>query len=76
MKRFRLIAAVLALFLSLAGVAYATCSYCGSSSYGSCPYAKVHKHTDYGADKRSVLCVRLFSWSRQAFPSPKILSIL
>lgn len=31
--------------------ASATCSYCGSSGYGSCPYAKFHKHTDAGADK-------------------------
>ncbi|MBP5787958.1 MAG: hypothetical protein J6Y19_09120 [Kiritimatiellae bacterium] len=45
------IAAALAAFLSLAGVADATCSYCGSSGYGACPYGKVHKHTDYGAEK-------------------------
>ena len=51
MTSFRHLIAVLALFLTLAGVAYATCSFCGSSGYGSCPYAKVHKHTDYGADK-------------------------
>ena len=47
----RLIAIMLAISLPLAGEAYATCSYCGSSGYGSCPYAKVHKHTDCGADK-------------------------
>ena len=51
MKAIPPITVVLVLFLSLAGVAYATCSWCGSSSYGSCPYAKSHKHTDCGADK-------------------------
>ena len=48
---FRHLITVLALSLPLAGAAYATCSFCGSSGYGSCSYAKVHKHTDYGADK-------------------------
>ena len=51
MTSSRPIAAVLALFVLIAGAAYATCSFCGSGSYGSCPYGKVHKHTDYGADR-------------------------
>ena len=51
MKRFHLIAAAFVLSLSLAGAAWATCSYCGSSGYGACPYGKVHKHTDCGADR-------------------------
>lgn len=51
MKRTLPIAVALFLSLLLAGAAHATCSFCGSSSYGSCPYAKSHKHTDYGADK-------------------------
>jgi hypothetical protein len=45
----------LLLAVALAGAlpsgAGATCSYCGASGYGSCPYAKVHKHTDSGGDK-------------------------
>ena len=51
MSPIRHLAAVLALVLPLAGAAYATCSWCGASGYGSCPYAKSHKHTDCGADK-------------------------
>ena len=51
MKRTRPTAAAVLLFLLFAVAAEATCSYCGSSSYGSCPRAKSHKHTDYGADK-------------------------
>ena len=39
-----------ALAFALPSAASATCSYCGSSGYGSCPYAKCHKHTDFGAD--------------------------
>lgn len=51
MTPIRHLVAVLVLALPFAGAAYATCSWCGSSSYGSCPYAKSHKHTDCGADK-------------------------
>lgn len=37
MKPTRQPVAILALFLTLAGAAYATCFWCGSSGYGSCP---------------------------------------
>lgn len=47
----RLIAVALSVFVLIAGAACATCSYCGSSGFGSCSYGKVHKHTDYGADR-------------------------
>ena len=47
----RLIVAAMGLFLALAGAVQGTCSFCGSGGYGSCPYGKVHKHTDYGAEK-------------------------
>ena len=51
MRTLRIAGAALAVFLPLAGATHATCSYCGSGSYGSCPYGRVHKHTDYGADR-------------------------
>jgi len=49
MKHFDCLLRVLFLLLLSAGTAWATCSFCGSSSFGSCPYAKSHKHTDAGA---------------------------
>ena len=51
MTAFRLVVFGLALALTPAGAAWGTCSFCGSGSYGSCPYGRVHKHTDSGAAK-------------------------
>lgn len=51
MRTFRLTTGAVAFCLLFAGAAWGTCSFCGSGSYGSCAYGKVHKHTDSGADK-------------------------
>lgn len=51
MRAYRLVVFGLVLALASAGVAWGTCSFCGSSGYGTCPYGRVHKHTDCGGEK-------------------------